>query len=141
MIASEKKIARYLEDMNFILSWHARTISHLLAALTRVILLLPREHKIHLFSLRLLAALTHLLAAFTRVILLLPQEHKIHLFSPPCNILYDRGNPNNQSYWSRFNRCLKERYEATSYLGVIKRAVYKLNNTQDIIRLEIQLLV
>ena len=45
---NKKNITRWLEDMNFVRV--ARTISPSFAALTREILFLPREHKIHIFS-------------------------------------------------------------------------------------------
>ena len=45
---NKKNITRWLQDMNFVLV--ARTISHSFAALTREILFLPLEHKIHIFS-------------------------------------------------------------------------------------------
>ena len=46
---NKKNITRSLEDMNFMLLV-ARAISHSIAALTREILFLPLEHKIHIFS-------------------------------------------------------------------------------------------
>ena len=46
---NKKNITRLLEDMNFMLLV-ARAISHSFASLTREILLLPLEHKIHIFS-------------------------------------------------------------------------------------------
>ena len=45
---NKKIVTRWLEDMNFMFS---RTISHSFAALTREMLFLPLEHKIHIFSL------------------------------------------------------------------------------------------
>ena len=44
-------ITRWREDMNLCSSGKTRTISHSFAALTREILFLPREHKIHIFEL------------------------------------------------------------------------------------------
>ena len=46
---NKKNITRWTEDMNFMLLV-ARATSHSFAALTREILLLPLQHKIHIFS-------------------------------------------------------------------------------------------
>ncbi len=39
-----------LEDMDFMFSWQEQYLTRSLAALTREILFLPLEHKIHIFS-------------------------------------------------------------------------------------------
>ena len=45
---NKKNITRWPEDMNFMFSWQEQ--SHSFASLTREILFLPLEHKIHIFS-------------------------------------------------------------------------------------------
>ena len=49
MLFDSQNIARWLKDLNFYVLV-VRTISYSFAALTRKILFLQREHKIHIFS-------------------------------------------------------------------------------------------
>ena len=46
---NKKNITRWLEDMNFLFSWQEQYLQSF-ASLTREILPLPLEHKIHIFS-------------------------------------------------------------------------------------------